>query len=95
MHTPEYVAAFNSGSLDAASCRRIGFGACMADPKLIERTKAEVAGVVHICSHARSMKRGRGRVGVGEGQRLQSWGKSAHVPGFCTNIPGGEIKSVF
>lgn len=44
VHTPEYVSAFSQGFLDAASCRRIGFGACMADPKLIERTKAEVAG---------------------------------------------------
>ena len=44
VHTPEYVAAFNQGRLDAAACRRIGFGACMAAPKLIERTKAEVAG---------------------------------------------------
>ncbi|KAK9791134.1 hypothetical protein WJX73_006413 [Symbiochloris irregularis] len=46
VHTPKYVSAFSEGRLDANACRRIGFGVCMADPNLIERTKSEVAGTL-------------------------------------------------
>ena len=46
MHTPEYVDAFTSGTLDDARIKRIGFGAEVTrSPVLIERTLAEVAGI--------------------------------------------------
>ena len=43
-HTPEYVDRLNTGTLDAAAVRRIGFGELTREQVLIDRTKAEVAG---------------------------------------------------
>ena len=48
VHTKEYVEHFNSGTLDAAAVRRIGFGEVTRQPILIERTKSEVAGRSHL-----------------------------------------------
>ena len=45
MHTAEYLRAFNTGTLDEARMRRIGFGEVARSGVLIHRTKAEVAGV--------------------------------------------------
>ncbi|MEW5314063.1 MAG: hypothetical protein WDW38_005587 [Sanguina aurantia] len=46
VHTPEYLSAFSSGTLETSLVRRIGFGAVVSSPDLIERTKAEVAGTL-------------------------------------------------
>lgn len=46
VHDAEYLAAFNTGTLDDARTRRIGFGDVTRSPVLIERTKAEVAGTL-------------------------------------------------
>ncbi|KAG1653951.1 hypothetical protein FOA52_002848 [Chlamydomonas sp. UWO 241] len=46
VHMREYVSAFSEGRLDDVRARRIGFGAALSEPVLIERTKAEVAGTL-------------------------------------------------
>jgi len=43
------VARFSNGTLSEAEVRRIGFGEVTRHPDLIERTKAEVAGSMHLC----------------------------------------------
>lgn len=46
VHTPSYLSAFLSGSLDATRMRKIGFGDVTRQPGLIERTLAECAGTL-------------------------------------------------
>lgn len=48
MHTAEYLDSFISGNLDDARMKRIGFGEVARTPVLIERTLAEVAGLLLI-----------------------------------------------
>ena len=44
VHTPDYLHQFLSGTLPDSAARQIGFGKTTAEPILIERTQAEVAG---------------------------------------------------
>ncbi len=44
VHTPDYLHQFLSGTLPDSAARQIGFGRTTAEPILIERTQAEVAG---------------------------------------------------
>ena len=44
VHTEDYVHKFNTGTLDDAAVRRIGFGELSRTQLLIDRTKSEVAG---------------------------------------------------
>ncbi|PRW61526.1 histone deacetylase [Chlorella sorokiniana] len=46
VHSPEYVDAFCSGSLDEQRMRRIGFGEATRSQVLIDRTLAELAGTL-------------------------------------------------
>ncbi|GAX76398.1 hypothetical protein CEUSTIGMA_g3843.t1 [Chlamydomonas eustigma] len=46
VHDPDYLHAFNTGTLDEARMRRIGFGETTRTPILVERTKAEIAGTL-------------------------------------------------
>lgn len=49
VHDKDFVARFSNGTLSEAEVRRIGFGEVTRHPDLIERTKAEVAGSLHLC----------------------------------------------
>jgi acetoin utilization deacetylase AcuC-like enzyme len=49
VHTPEYVERFNSGRLDPAEGRRIGFP---WSPELVERSRRSVGGTVAAARHA-------------------------------------------
>jgi hypothetical protein len=49
VHDKDFVARFSNGTLSEAEMRRIGFGEVTRHPDLIERTKAEVAGSMHLC----------------------------------------------
>eukprot|EP00891_Asterochloris_glomerata_P008314 jgi/Astpho2/8314/e_gw1.00122.186.1_t len=46
VHTPDYLHQFLSGTLPDSAARQIGFGRTTAEPILIERTQAEVAGTL-------------------------------------------------
>ena len=46
VHEENFVARFSTGTLSEMEMRRIGFGEVTGHPHLIERTKAEVAGIV-------------------------------------------------